>query len=128
MDLAQVTAFVENPANPAVPTNAGQFTGENDKRYDKPYVAIQGGAPAFAVQAGPSAAINFTKPNLPTHVRVTPGKDPMRFNFLWNQVPHSPYTHCFSEIDPVPSGAQSEAACPGQGDTGCDSRAGWSGP
>jgi hypothetical protein len=84
--LDQVTTIVENPANPLAPSNAGQFTGTNENRYAKPYVSIQGSTPDFTVQAGPSATIRFNKPNLPTHVRVTPGKDPMHFNFLWNQV------------------------------------------
>ena len=54
--------------------------------YGSPFNSIIGSNATFKVLAGPSATISFDIPNLPTHVRTLPGKDPMTFNFVWNQV------------------------------------------
>ena len=68
--------------------NFGQNTGIAS--YAKPYVSMVGSQAKFKVLAGPSNTISFDVPNLPTHVRVMPGKDQQSFNFAWNQVSH----HC----------------------------------
>ena len=44
-----------------------------------------GGVLDFRVLAGPTSPIVFDKPNLPTHVRVTPGTKIGSFTFSWNQ-------------------------------------------
>ena len=44
-----------------------------------------GGDLYFRVLAGPTSPIVFDKPNLPTHVRVTPGTKIGSFTFSWNQ-------------------------------------------
>ena len=66
-----------------------QNTGASD--FSKPFPSLVGGVAKFTVQAGPSSTITFTIPNLPTHVRVSPGANAagvasLFFNFAWNQV------------------------------------------
>ena len=81
---------VKTPTLPLSVAEASNPQNTGASGYSKPFPSLIGSVAAFTVQAGPSAPITFTVPNLPTHVRVTPGANAdgvasLFFNFAWNQ-------------------------------------------